>query len=339
MSRIPKLPAAAPPAPRAPRGARRRPIGLAGLRGFAAAAQHLSFTLAAEDLHLTQSAISRQVSGLEREVGQKLFVRKTRALALTPAGSQLYRAVREGVASIDRSVEQIRGVSATPRVSVTTYKSFASLWLVPRLASFQRAHPTVEIRIDASDHVVDVDREGVDLALRRARHESAPRGAVHLLDEVVTPIMSPELLQRFAPQGIAPADLLRMPLIDIDSVMPNDPDSWDAWFELAGIEREDGGHAGMLFVGYSDQSIQAAARGQGVALAQSPLYFDMVLSGQLVAPFPSICLKSGYRMVLVENARTRTRPEVAQLKEWLLAQFRQYEGPLKGSAGRLEEKA
>lgn len=332
MARSPKLPAAVPPARSAPRGARRRPIGLAGLRGFAAAARHLSFTLAAEELRLTQSAISRQVSGLERELGQKLFLRKTRALALTPAGGQLYRAVHEGVATIDRSVEQIRGQSATPRVTITTYKSFASLWLVPRLASFQRAHPMVEIRIDASDHVVDLEREGVDIALRRTRHETAPRDAAHLLDEVVTPVMSPDLPQRFAPAGITAADLLRMPLIDIDSVMPNDPDSWDAWFELAGVDRSNGAHAGMLFVGYSDQSIQAAARGQGVALAQSPLYFDMVLAGQLVAPFPSICLKTGYRMVLIENTKTKTREEAVLLKEWLLAQFRQYEGPLKGTA-------
>jgi DNA-binding transcriptional LysR family regulator len=288
--------------------------------------QYLSFTSAAAELSLTQSAISRQVGKLEQELGQKLFVRKTRALALTTAGVQLYRAVREGIAAIDRNVDQIRGASTTPRVTVTTYTSFASLWLVPRLASFQRAHPRIEIRVDASDHFVNLEKDGIDLALRRVRPESAPSGATPLLDEDVTPVLSADLQQRLAPQGMVAQDLLRMPLIDIDSRMPNDPDSWEAWFALAGVDPAQSERAGMLFVGYSDQSIQAAARGQGVALAQSPFYADMALSGQLVVPFPAVRLATGYRTVLVENVRTRARPEVGLLRNWLLAQFRQAKG-------------
>ena len=325
MARAPKQRTPAPPA----RAERRRPISLAGLRGFAAAARHLSFTAAAEELSLTQSAISRQVGSLERQVGHKLFKRETRALALTAAGAQLYRAVRDGIAAIDRSVEQIRGISATPRVTVTTYPSFASLWLVPRLASFQRAHPLVEIRIDASDHVVDLEKEGVDLALRRCRPESAPRGSISLLDEEVTPVLSAELQNRFAPNGLVARDLLRMPLIDIDTRMPYDPDSWEAWFALAKVDDAQRAGAGMLLVGYSDQSIQAAARGQGVALAPSPLYGDMLVSGQLIAPFASVGLATGYQMMLIENAKTRTRPEVVLLRDWLLGQFRQLEGSVK----------
>jgi len=303
--------------------ARRRPIGLAGLRGFAAAARALSFTLAAEELSLTQSAISRQIGGLEREIGQKLFVRKTRALALTAAGAQLYRVVRDGISAIDRSVEQIRGVTAAPRVTVSTYTSFASLWLVPHIAAFQRLHPQVEIRIDASDHMVDLEEEGVDLALRRCRPESTPQGAIPLLEEDVTPVMTAELLAHHGPRGLRPQDLLQMPLIDIDSRTPNDPDSWDSWFALAGVDAAHRARVGMLFVGYSDQSLQAAARGQGVALAPSQFYGDMVLAGQILAPFPGIRLVTGYRMVLVENARTRGRPEVRQLRDWLLGQFGQ----------------
>jgi LysR family glycine cleavage system transcriptional activator len=325
MAKAPVLPAPAAPVRPGLRGARRRPIGLAGIRGFMAAAHHLSFTAAAEELKLTQSAISRQVGSLERELGQKLFLRKTRALALTAAGTQLFRAAREGIGAVDRSVEQIRGLAAAPRVTLTTFPSFASLWLVPRLAGFQRLHPAIEIRIDASESIVaDLERERIDLALRRCRLESAPRGSIALDEEHVTPVLSAELQRRFAQDGsLVPEDLLRMPLIDIDSRMPNDPDSWETWFALAGADSSKSKQSGMLFVGYDDQSIQAAARGQGVALAQSPLYGDLVCSGQLVAPFPSIRLVTGYSTVLVENPGTRSRPEVALLRDWLLDQFRQ----------------
>jgi len=312
------------------RGQRRRPISLAGLRGFAAAARHLSFTTAALELHLTQSAVSRQIGSLERQIGHKLFVRKTRSLALTAAGTQLYRVVRDGIAAIDRNVEQIRGLASSPRVTVTTYPSFASLWLVPRLASFQRAHPEIEIRIDASDHMVDLEKEGVDLALRRCRPESAPSGSIHLVDEEMTPVLSAELQNRFGPNALVVHDLLRMPLIDLDSRMPYDPDSWESWFALANVDDAHRARAGRLLVGYSDQTIQAAARGQGVALAPSPLYDDMLVSGQLIAPFASIRLVTGYAMLLIENARTHARPEVALLRDWILLQFRQSDGSSRG---------
>src|SRR5258708_1452664 len=130
---------AVPTAPRRP--ARRRPTGLAALRGFESAARHLSFTLAAEELHLPQSAISRQVAALEPDVGHRLFIRKTRALALTPAGDRLLRSVRQAVSTVDRAVDEIRGQSAAPRVVVTTYPSFASLCLVPRPPAFPPPPP------------------------------------------------------------------------------------------------------------------------------------------------------------------------------------------------------
>jgi LysR family glycine cleavage system transcriptional activator len=171
--------------------------------------------------------------------------------------------------------------------------------------------------------MVNLERDGIDLALRRARVESTPPGATPLMDEDVTPVLSPEMRERLGARKFEPRDLLQLPLIDIDTRVPNDPASWRAWFELAGVDSEARTRAGMLFVGYSDQSIQAAVRGQGVALAQSPFYCDLVVSGQLLAPFAATRLITGYRMVLVENAHTRTRPEVRLLRDWILAQFRQ----------------
>src|SRR6267154_1750287 len=200
--------------------ARRRPIGLAALRGFESAARHLSFTLAAAELHLTQSAISRQVAALETDVGHRLFIRKTRALALTPAGDRLLRSARQAVSTVDRAVDEIRGQSAAPRVVVTTYPSFASLWLVPRLAAFQRAHPGVEIRIDAQGRRVDLEAEGIDIALRRCPPQDAPPGAVALLVEDVTPALSAELLNRYGGRLQSPADLLKLPLIEIEDDIP-----------------------------------------------------------------------------------------------------------------------
>jgi len=145
---------------------RRRPIGLAALRGFEAAARQLSFTVAAQELNLTQSSISRQMAALERQLGKPLFVRKTRALALTAAGMQLQHAVRQALTAIDQSVDEIRGVANAQRVTLSTYASFASLWLAPRLAIFQRRHPEIEIRLDASDRVVDLQAEDIDVAIR-----------------------------------------------------------------------------------------------------------------------------------------------------------------------------
>src|SRR5574340_211157 len=149
-----------------PSSRRRRPVGLASLRGFEAAARLLSFTRAADELALTQSAISRQIGTLERQVGKPLFVRGTRSLALTSAGVRLHAVVARVLADLDRCVDDLRGVDRPPRVSLTTYASFASLWLVPRLASFQHANPRIEIRIDASDRPIDLEAEAIDVAIR-----------------------------------------------------------------------------------------------------------------------------------------------------------------------------
>jgi DNA-binding transcriptional LysR family regulator len=193
---------------------RRRPIALASLRGFEASARLLSFTLAAAEVKLTQSSISRQVAALEREVGRALFVRRTRALELTAAGERMFRSVRQALAQLDRTVDQIRGDDRPSRIALATYASFASLWLVPRIAAFQREHPDIEIRIDASDRLVDLDAEGTDLAIRWTRPNSAPRDALQLATEEVTPALSPLLLERSTVRLREPRDLFQLPLLE-----------------------------------------------------------------------------------------------------------------------------
>jgi DNA-binding transcriptional LysR family regulator len=300
---------------------RRRPIALAALRGFEAAARRLSFTAAAEELRLTQSSISRQIETLERQVGTALFVRKTRALELTAAGAALQRAVQQALVSIDQCVGEIRGVGHVRRVTLTTYASFASLWLVPRLAAFQRAHPDIEIRLDASDRVVDLRTEDVDLAIRWVPHERTPPGATLLVDDVVAPALSPRLLEQAALH--APADLAHWPLLDLDdSVAGARRLGWASWFEYAGAGRVVPG-AGRLVFSFVDQAVQAAVRGQGVALVRSPFLQDCVASGDLVMPFPQLRMPAGYRHVLVVNPATARRAHVEAFVAWLHAQVQQ----------------
>jgi DNA-binding transcriptional LysR family regulator len=299
----------------------RRPITLDPLRGFVAAARRLSFTQAAVDLHLTQSSVSRQVAELERQLGRALFVRRTRALELTEAGMRLLRAAQPAVDAIDRMVDEIRGVGGQPRVSVATYASFASLWLVPRLAAFQRAHPEIEIRIDAADRFVDLVAEDIDFALRWCVPGSAPRDAVRLLSEEVTPALAPSLLERSGTRLEQPADLLQLPLLELDDgLLTAFASGWQRWFEFAGIAARAPSGGRLLFT-YVDQSVQAAVRGQGVVLARTPFIDDLVASGSLVTPFPRLRLATGSAYYLIDNPATSRRPAAAAFRRWVLDEF------------------
>ena len=308
---------------------RQRSIGLAPLRGFECAARHLSFTAAAAELNLTQSSISRQISTLEQQIGKALFVRKTRALALTAAGVQLQQAVRQALATVDQSVDALRGTGGARRLTLSTYPSFASLWLAPRLAPFQRRHPDIEIRLDASDRVVDLQAEDVDLAVRwmlafvlllplgwrddRAR-ERGPRerhgerdpcgqegggGQVHAL-------VSRPLAGQHGEVGV-PGALGQ---------------NWASWFDYAGAGIVEP-RAGRLVFSFNDQTVQAAIRGQGVALVHSPFLEDCVASGDLLMPFPKLRMPAGYRHVLVVHPDVARRPHVAEFVGWLREQFAQ----------------
>jgi len=315
---------------RGPGGRRRRPIALSALRGFEAAARRLSFTLAAEELALTQSSVSRQIGALERQVGKALFVRRTRALELTAAGVRLQATVSQALAGIDRCVDQIRGVGQPPRVSLTTYASFASLWLVPRLAAFQHAHPQIEIRIDASDRQVDLQAEGIDLAIRRCLPTRMPAaGATLLCVEAVTPALSPHLLERIGKPLTQPSDLAALPLIEMDEEWPSARASnWARWFEFAGAPRQRL-VAGRLTFSFIDQAVQAAVRGQGVVMGRSPLIEDAVANGQLSTPFADLRMPTGYSYFLLLHDDRAAAPEVAAFARWLIEEFAR--GPQRSS--------
>ncbi len=300
---------------------RRRPIGLAALRGFEAAARLLSFTAAAAELNLTQSSISRQIAGLEQQVGKPLFVRKTRALVLSAAGTQLLHAARQALVGIDKTVDEIRGAVGVRRVTLSTYASFASLWLVPRLALFQRVHPDIEIRLDASDRVVDLQAEDVDVAIRWVPSGKLASDATLLVDDLIAPALSARLLE--GAKLRAPAELAQWPLLDLDSsVAGTQRLNWTTWFDFAGAGTVDPA-AGRLVFSFADQAVQAAIRGQGVALVRSPFLQDCVANGDLVMPFPQIRMPMGYRHVLAVNPAGARKPHVEAFLAWLAEQFEQ----------------
>ncbi len=300
---------------------RQRPIGLAALRGFETAARHLSFTQAAQELHLTQSSVSRQIASLERQLGRALFVRRTRSLELTAAGTQLLQAVQQALATVDHAVDEIRGTAGARRVTLTTYASFASLWLVPRLAVFQRDHPDIEIRLDASDRVADLRAEDIDVAVRWLPSDQPAHGATPLFDDFATPALSPRLLA--GTRLRRPADLARWPLLDLDSRVPGTHRlNWASWFDFAGAG-DVAPAAGRLIFSFVDQAVQAAVRGQGVALVRTPFLQDCVASGDLVMPFPALRMPVGYRHMLAVNRASSRRPHVDAFVQWLLAQLEQ----------------
>jgi DNA-binding transcriptional LysR family regulator len=292
------------------------------LRGFDAAARHLSFTIAAAELSLTQSSISRQIASLEQEVGRALFERRTRALELTAAGERLYAAVRQALLAIDRTVDEIRGDGGTPRVSITTYASFASLWLVPRLPDFQREHPGIDIRIDASDRMVELEADDVDLAIRWLRPGApVPTDATLLQTEESTPALSPRLLAAHGVPLRQPGDLAALPILAMDETVPSAPySSWARWCEFAGIAPFDG--VARLYFTYVDQSVQAAVRGQGVALVRTPFLDDLVASGDLITPFPQLRMPTGYRYFLIVNRKRLAVPHVIAFRDWVVTEFR-----------------
>jgi DNA-binding transcriptional LysR family regulator len=285
------------------------------LRGFEAAARLLSFTRAGEELHLTQSAVSRQMQELETQLGARLFERRHRALALTEAGQQFYAAAAQVLATMRAATDRLRAQSGRHALAVTTTHSFAALWLIPRLAGFTRAHPGVDVRISADTRVQDLERDGMDVAIRHGPASLAGPNAERLFGERVFPVCNPKLLQDKSRPLKTPADLSHHVLLAYD-----DPDvrhpwlHWRSWLEVEGLsELKPAGR--ISFSGY-EQIIAAAVAGHGVALGRTPLLKDALAAGELVAPFKrSADPARAYYAVVSPNAKSR--PEVADFIAWL----------------------
>jgi LysR family glycine cleavage system transcriptional activator len=298
---------------------RQRPLGVGPLRAFEAVARLASFRAAGDELHLTQPAISRQIKSLEDEIGATLFLRGTRHVELTSAGAALLRAVAPWLDRLDASVRQIRSQTARQRITVTTFASFASLWLIPRLRDFQRLHPSIDIRVSATDTMAEPDDPEIDFAIRYDLADRIPAGSPPMFDEVLTPATSPALRDSLGRRWKA-ADLATQTLLEEDDHRASAEFlSWRHWLRLhapPGLEPR-----GWMYLNYTYQQIQAALAGQGVALARVPLVHESLARGELVEPFGDAGrVVSPYGYWLVRWPLRGNTPQLQAFEDWVLAQ-------------------
>src|SRR5882762_3192624 len=288
------------------------------LKGFEAAARRLSFTQAAAELFVTQSAISRQVKTLEGQLGVALFRRHHRELRLTEEGQTLYKTAAQ-VLRLLREVTGGLGERPAGMLTVTTTVSFAALWLVPRLNDFRRLHPGIDMRLAATNQIQDLEREGFDIAIRYCTPKAAGDGAVRLFGELVFPVCSKAVL--VGRKLKSPQDLSGQLLLHYDDPERRDPWlSWDVWFELT--QTQGVRPAGSLRFSHYDQLMQAAIAGQGIALGRSRFVNNWLRLGKLMLPFGRRYMSSpaDSRAYFIVLARGATRPEVAEFSSWLLQQ-------------------
>ena len=288
------------------------------LKGFDAAARHMSFTLAAEEMFLTQSALSRQIKTLEEQIGHPLFVRGHRELRLTEAGAALQPVVRAMLTDLARAVAGIRARHGVRRVSVSTTIPFASLWLIPRLPKFRQANPDVEVFVSADHQLVDLDRGGLDVAVRYTQKDRAPPNARHLFSERIVPVVSPALVRERKRPLRKLTDLANYVLLHLEDPLGRMPwVDWTTWLTSAGVP--DLVPAGNVRFSQYDLLFQAVLSGQGVALGRSPLIDHAIDRGDLITPF-SRRYDSQRGYFAFTGSISAERSEVRQFIDWLSAE-------------------
>jgi DNA-binding transcriptional LysR family regulator len=286
------------------------------LRGFRAAARHLSFTVAARELNVTQSAVSHEVKALEDQLGTALFVRMNRTLRLTHAGERLFRAADEALALVDAAAADVADERAV--LSITATVPFASLWLGPRLPDFTRLHPDISLRVVASNDNLDLARERIDAAIRRFPVGANPQGAEHLFDYETFPVCSPSLVRSRPETLTQPADLAQHVLLDLETLRNGRPwYDWQQWLDAMHVRRLR--PAGALRFSHYDQVIAAAIAGTGVALGRWPHLATHLHQKTLVAPLGAAGVARLGGFHFVTTAERMTEP-VAALLQWLRSQ-------------------
>lgn len=303
---------------------RKRPrsrLSLGLLQGFDAAARQLSFTRAAQDLHLTQSAISREIKTLEGQLGQPLFIRVHRGLRLTYAGQTLSRAVSEALALIDEATSHLTHAKKPELLTITTSAPLASTWLVPKLRGFISLHPEVDVRCVAADQKLDLERERLDIAIRWAASDSAVLGGQPLFDVCIFPVCAPALARDSARPLRNPADLGRHVLLDLDTVTGSGSWSdWAPWLQAAKLR--DLKPVGTLRFSHYDQVVHAAIDGSGVAIGRTPHTARHLNDGVLIAPFGDTARYSFGKYVSLVAPRSAERPVVKAFLAWLHEEIR-----------------
>lgn len=292
---------------------------LTALRAFEATARHLSFTRAAAELAVTPAALSHQIRGLEELLGERLFHRKVRQIALTPAGELLYPGLHAAFTQIRQTVDLLETRSSDRVLVVSSPPGFTAKWLAPRLYRFMMAHPEIDTRVSASTALATFGADGIDVAIRNAPIAESGLWSHRLVGITLLPAASPRLVEELG--GLEqPARLAEAPLIHDDmlgrlSGMP----SWADWLEAAGVRGVDLSR-GLRFSS-ADHALEAACEGAGVLLAQRVLAHEDLRNGRLVAPF-DFEMKASRAFHLVCPEGHQERPKIKAFREWLDVEVR-----------------
>ncbi len=299
---------------------RRRLPPLNALRAFEAAARHLSFTQAAEELAVTQAAVSHQVKALEAHLGVPLFRRLNRALALTEAGRSLLPPAREAFDLLDAAARRLRQAEAGGPLRVSVLTSFASKWLLPRLARFRAQHPDIDVLVSADDRLADLERDEIDVGIRYGAGGYPGLRVDWLMGDEILPVCAPGLCEGPRPLR-APEDLRHHTLLHDEVSGTADSPDWRVWFEAAGLA--DSGIDPERGPGYSHMAmvLEAAVAGEGVALGRLSLAGDDLEAGRLVCPFGPR-LRTRFAYWVVSSPALAERPKVRAFRRWVIAEAR-----------------
>ncbi len=282
---------------------------------FECAARQLSFTRAAEELRVTQAAVSRQVQLLEAHLGVRLFARRHRVIALTPEGLRFQQAVSIGLAHIAGAADELRREQDAADVTISSSVTFASYWLMSRIAKFRAQFPEVDVRLVASAKARDLAATGIDLAIRYGRGEWPGALADEMFENEIFPVCAPAYLDASAPlerlSDLSRATLLHLTQYDRNWV------TWETWFRAFDLGEPVRGR-GLFFDNYMIL-LHAAVRGEGVALCGGRLAEDLIARGELVRPIDS-SLQSDFSFYLLHPAGRPLRPDAARFRDWLLAE-------------------
>jgi LysR family glycine cleavage system transcriptional activator len=293
---------------------------LSSLRAFEAVARRLSFSRAAEELHVTPGAVSQQIRLLEELLGESLFVRTKRSVALTEVGMQMLPDVQLGLETLSRAINSKTASSAGKTLTISVAPSFASKWLLPRLAEFSNQYPDIDLRISATVALADFKRDKVDLAIRLGRGSYPDLHAELLFGETLAPLCSPALLKAKG-RLRKPDDLSKHRLLH-DTSIPgeNERPYWERWLELAGAKHVSA-HRGTRF-SLAELALQAAIDGAGVVLARMVLAEGDLVSGRLVQPFKVVLpLDVSYFLVMPKGGARRH--EIQYFRDWLFGSPKQ----------------
>ena len=284
---------------------------LNALKSFEAAARHESFTRAADELCVTQGAVSHQVKALEADLGVKLFNRQRQGLAITEAGREYLGVVRDAFDRIALGTARLTKRQRSGILTVSTSPDFAAKWLVHRLGRFSEMHPDIDLRVSAAMHHVDFAREDVDMAVRHGNGGWIGLDAVQLCSEELFPVCSPHLISGHEGR-LEPASVLKFPLLHLE-----DRTGWSRWMAAAKVQQTKLPHG--VVMNRASMVIDAAVNGQGLALARTALAAWDLVNRRLVVPF-SETLQLSNTYWIVAPYTTAKLPKICMFRDWLLAE-------------------